>query len=77
MSTKMINIMMVKQMRELERQSEVLENSKIMKVLNELKCYDDLYYVGEMYDDDRDGWVDKEKAIDIIREIIRERKNNK
>ena len=69
--------MMVKQMRELERQSEVLENSKIMKVLNELKCYDDLYYVGEMYDDDRDGWVDKEKAIDIIREIIRERKNNK
>jgi hypothetical protein len=73
----MINIMMVKQMRELERQSEVLENSKIMKVLNGLKCYDDLYYVGEMYDDDRDGWVDKEKAIDIIREIIRERKNNK
>ena len=77
MSTKMINIMMVKQMRELERQSEVLENSKIMKVLNGLKCYDDLYYVGEMYDDDRDGWVDKEKAIDIIREIIREKKNNK
>ena len=77
MSTKMINIMMVKQMRELERQSEVLENSKIMKVLNGLKCYDDLYYVGEIYDDDRDGWVDKEKAIDIIREIIRERKNNK
>jgi hypothetical protein len=77
MSTKMINIMMVKQMRELERQSEVLENSKIMKVLNGLKCYEDLYYVGEMYDDDRDGWVDKEKAIDIIREIIRERKNNK
>jgi hypothetical protein len=73
----MINIMMVKQMRELERQSEVLENSKIMKVLNGLKCYDDLYYVGEMYDDDRNGWVDKEKAIDIIREIIRERKNNK
>jgi hypothetical protein len=73
----MINIMMVKQMRELERQSEVLENSKIMKVLNGLKCYEDLYYVGEMYDDDRDGWVDKEKAIDIIREIIRERKNNK
>jgi hypothetical protein len=73
----MINIMMVKQMRELERQSEVLENSKIMKVLNGLKCYDDLYYVGEMYDDDRDGWVDKEKAIDIIREIIRDRKNNK
>ena len=69
--------MMVKQMRELKRQSEVLENSKIMKVLNGLKCYDDLYYVGEMYDDDRDGWVDKEKAIDIIREIIRERKNNK
>ena len=77
MSTKMINIMMMKQERELERQSEVLENSKIMKVLNGLKCYDDLYYVGEMYDDDRDGWVDKEKAIDIIREIIRERKNNK
>jgi hypothetical protein len=77
MSTKMINIMMMKQMRELERQSEVLENSKIMKVLNGLKCYEDLYYVGEMYDDDRDGWVDKEKAIDIIREIIRERKNNK
>jgi hypothetical protein len=48
-----------------------------MKVLNGLKCYEDLYYVGEMYDDDRDGWVDKEKAIDIIREIIRERKNNK
>ena len=69
--------MMVKQMRELERQSEVLENYKIMKVLNGLKCYDDLYYIGEMYDDDRDGWVDKEKAIDIIREIIRERKNNK
>jgi hypothetical protein len=61
--------MIIKQFRELERQAKVLENAKVMKVLNGLKCYDDLYYIGEMYDDDRDGWVDKERAIDIIREV--------
>ena len=61
--------MITKQFRELERQAKVLENAKVMKVLNGLKCYDDLYYIGEMYDDDRDGWVDKERAIDIIREV--------
>jgi hypothetical protein len=61
--------MITKQFRELERQAKVLENAKVMKVLNGLKCYDDMYYIGEMYDDDRDGWVDKERAIDIIREV--------
>jgi hypothetical protein len=61
--------MITKQFRELERQAKVLENAKVMKVLNGLKCYDDMYYIGELYDDDRDGWVDKERAIDIIREV--------
>ena len=40
--------MMTKQFRELERQSEVLENSKVMKQLRELKCVDEMYYVGEV-----------------------------
>ena len=52
--------MITKQFRELERQAAVLENAKVMKVLNGLKCYDDMYYIGELYDDDRDvcgdGW---------------------
>ena len=61
--------MIIKQFRELERQAKVLENAKVMKVLNGLKYYDDMYYIGELYDDDRDGWVDKERAIDIIREV--------
>jgi hypothetical protein len=61
--------MITKQFRDLERQAKVLENAKVMKVLNGLKCYDDMYYIGELYDDDRDGWVDKERAIDIIREV--------
>ena len=61
--------MITKQFRELERQAKVLENAKVMKVLNGLKCYDDMYYIGEMYDDDRDGWVDKERAIEVIKEV--------
>lgn len=61
--------MMTKQFRELERQSEVLENSKVMKQLRELKCVDEMYYVGELVDLDNSGWVDKERAIEVIKYV--------
>jgi len=61
--------MMTKQFRELERQSEVLENSKVMKQLRELKCVDEMYYVGELVDLDNNGWVDRTKAIEVIKHL--------
>ena len=61
--------MMTKQFRELERQSEVLENSKVMKQLRELKCNDEMYYVGDLIDLDNNGWVDKERAIEVIKYV--------
>lgn len=34
--------------------------------LEDLKCMDDLYYVGDVYDVDGNPWVDKQSALEII-----------
>lgn len=62
--------MTIAQIREYERQADVLKNAKVMKHLRELKCIDEMYYVGELVDLDNDGWVDKEKAIEVLKTII-------
>ena len=61
--------MTIAQIREYERQAEVLQNAKIMKHLRELKCVDEMYYVGDIVDLDNDGWVDKEKTIEVIKKV--------
>jgi hypothetical protein len=62
--------MNIAQMREYERQANVLKEAKINKTLRELKCLDGMYYVGDMVDLDNDGWVDKQKAIEVIKYTI-------
>ena len=61
--------MNIAQMREYERQAAVLEEAKVMKQLRELKCVDEMYYVGELVDLDNSGWVDKERAIEVIKYV--------
>ena len=61
--------MNIAQMREYERQAAVLEEAKVMKQLRELKCVDEMYYVGELVDLDNSGWVDKTKAIEVIKHL--------
>lgn len=62
--------MTIAQIREYERQADVLKNAKVMKHLRELKCIDEMYYVDELVDLDNDGWVDKTKAIEVLKTII-------
>ena len=58
--------MLTKQMRELERQAQVIEQNKNLLKLDDLMCYDDLYYIGDLIDMDGDGWVNKETALDLL-----------
>jgi len=37
--------------------------------IKDLKCYDDMYYVGDVVDIDGSGWVDLETAEKILLEI--------
>ena len=37
--------------------------------LNDLNCYDNMYYIGDLIDNDRDGWVFENQAIEIIKYI--------
>lgn len=37
--------------------------------ISDLKCYDDMYYVGDVVDIDGNGWVDLETAELILLEI--------
>lgn len=37
-----------------------------MITLNDLMCYDDLYYIGDIIDADGSGWVDEVEAIQIL-----------
>jgi hypothetical protein len=41
--------------------------------LDDLICYDNMYYIGDLIDNDRDGWVFEDQAIEII-EIINNQK---
>ena len=62
--------MLTKQIREMERQAQVIEdhkrNSENLIKLEDLMCYDDLYYVGDIVDMDGNGWVNKETALDLL-----------
>jgi hypothetical protein len=37
--------------------------------LKDLKCYDEMYYVGHLVDMDNDGWVDEQTAIEILKTL--------
>jgi len=59
-----IKYMLTKQLRELERQSTVV-NQPLLK-LSDLMELDGMYYVGDLVDMDGSGWVSKEVALDLI-----------
>jgi hypothetical protein len=40
-----------------------------MLTLEDLMCYDEMYYVGDMIDVDGNGWVTKEEALEILEQI--------
>ena len=61
--------MLTKQMRELERQAQVIEQNQNMLKLNNLMCYDDLYYIGDIVDVDGSGWVSKKDALDLLNSL--------
>ena len=61
--------MLTKQMRELERQAQVIEQNQNMLKLNNLMCYDDLYYIGDIVDVDGSGWVSKKEALDLLNNL--------
>jgi len=57
--------MLTKQLRELERQAESIDQGK----LNELHCVDGLYYVGNLVDVDGNGWVSEDEVYQIFKEL--------
>ena len=61
--------MLTKQMRELERQAQVIEQNQNMLKLNNLMCYDDLYYIGDIVDVDGSGWVSKKEALELLNSL--------
>ena len=61
--------MLTKQIREMERQAESIEQGKINKQLSELKCVDGLYYVGHLVDLDNSNWVNKDEAIQVLKNL--------
>lgn len=62
--------MLTKQMRELERQAQVInQNTEHMIKLSDLMCYDDLYYIGDIIDVDGNGWVDEKMAQQILDQL--------
>jgi hypothetical protein len=40
-----------------------------MLTLEDLMCYDEMYYVGDMIDVDGNGWVTKEEALEILEQV--------
>ena len=61
--------MLTKQMRELERQAQVIEQHQNLLKLNDLMCYDEMYYIGDIVDVDGSGWVSKEEALDLLNNL--------
>lgn len=43
--------------------------SKNMIKLEDLQCYDEMYYVGDIIETDDSGWVTKEEALKVL-EIV-------
>jgi len=58
--------MLTKQLREMERQAQVIEQHQNLLKLDDLMCYDEMYYVGDLIDMDGSGWVSKEVALDLL-----------
>lgn len=58
--------MLTKQLREMERQAQVIEQHQNMLKLNDLMCVDGLYYIGDIVDVDGSGWVEKDVALDLL-----------
>lgn len=58
--------MLTKQLREMERQAQVIEQHQNLLKLDDLMCYDEMYYVGDLVDMDGNGWVSKETALDLL-----------
>jgi len=50
----------------MERQAQVIEQHQNLLKLDDLMCYDEMYYVGDLIDMDGSGWVSKEVALDLL-----------
>ena len=64
--------MLTKQLRELERQAQVIEqhnNNKHILKLSDLMCCDGLYYVGDLVDMDGSNWVDEKMAQQTLDQL--------
>lgn len=67
--------MLTKQLRELERQADAIEQAAVNKQIKEtidpntLMNMNDMYYVGNLVDVDGSGWVSKAEAQAILDEI--------
>jgi hypothetical protein len=61
--------MLTKQLREMERQAQVIEQHQNLLKLEDLMCYDDMYYIGDIVDVDGSGWVTKEVALDLLYQL--------
>jgi len=59
--------MNIRQYREMERQAEVV--TLVDDKLKELKCVDGFYYIGDLIDVDGNPWVERDQAIQIIRQV--------
>ena len=38
--------------------------------LKDLKCHDDMYYVGHLVDTDSNGWVNEESAKFVLKQVL-------
>ena len=61
--------MLTRQLRELERQAQVIENNKHIIRLTDLMCCDGMYYVGDLVDMDGSNWVDEKMAQQTLDQL--------
>lgn len=61
--------MLTKQLRELERQAQVIEANKHIIRLTDLMECDGRYYVGDLVDMDGSNWVDKQMAQQVLDQL--------
>ena len=64
--------MLTKQLREMERQAQVIEqdniNKHIIRLSDLMEC-DGMYYVGDLVDMDGSNWVDKNMAQQLLDQL--------
>lgn len=62
--------MLTKQLREMERQAQVIEQSTthIIRLTDLMEC-EGMYYVGDLVDMDGSNWVDKQMAQQILDQL--------